>query len=494
MSNTRKYTSVPQHEQGQSPPIDQDIELQSINSLDFETTLDDQNSLQDPGDGSGSVSDDDGKSNMKMAFMNMANSILGAGIIGQPFAFKNAGLVGGILALILLTYLIDWTLILIVKNAIMSGKKSYQDIVAHCFGRPGRFLLLLSVGSFAYGGCMAFCVIIGDTIPHVLKAFIPRSVTESSFLGWLFHRNVIITIFTTCISYPLSLNKDISKLAKASGFALFGMLIIVAIVAIRGPFADKDLKVPLSKAEWTINYNLFQGISVISFALVCHHNTTFIYNSLKKSVKQRFETLTHIVCFISMLCCLAMALNGLLNFGGNTKGNILNNFKSDDNWVNVARFCFGLNMLTTFPLEIFVVRDVFRDVVYFIWHNDGESTGSSHFELTSRQHFFITTVLVFSSMSVALFTCNLGIILELIGATSASLMAYIIPPLCYLKLCYDLDYKLLNDAQEKRKFHLTKTLPAVACTIFGFLVMFISSFMSVRNSIKHPEGDHCVSD
>ena len=31
---------------------------------------------------------------MKMAFMNMANSILGAGIIGQPYAFRNSGLIG----------------------------------------------------------------------------------------------------------------------------------------------------------------------------------------------------------------------------------------------------------------------------------------------------------------------------------------------------------------------------------------------------------------
>ena len=56
-----------------------------------------------------------GTSTMRMAFMNMANSILGAGIIGQPYAFRNSGLIGGILVMILLTILIDWTLRLMVK-------------------------------------------------------------------------------------------------------------------------------------------------------------------------------------------------------------------------------------------------------------------------------------------------------------------------------------------------------------------------------------------
>ena len=104
-----------------------------------------------------------------------------------------------------------------------------------------------------------------------------------------------------------------------------------------------------------------------------------------------------------------MAINGLINFGDTTKGNILNNFKSNDNWINIARFCFGLNMLTTFPLEIFVVRDVLKEIILAKKASVDGSTAD--LELSSKQHFFITSFLVFSSMSVALFTCNLGMIL-----------------------------------------------------------------------------------
>ncbi|ODV78808.1 vacuolar amino acid transporter 2 [Suhomyces tanzawaensis NRRL Y-17324] len=422
----------------------------------------------------------------------MANSILGAGIIGQPFAFRNSGLLGGIVVMVLLTVLIDWTLRLIVVNATLSNTRSYQDTVSYCYGRWGRLLLLLSISSFAYGGCMAFCVIIGDTIPHVLKAFIPHSITASgSVLGWLFKRNSIIVIFTTCISYPLSLNRDISNLAKASGFALVGMLIIVVLTVTRAPFIDPALKGLLTAPQWTVNYNIFQGILVISFALVCHHNTMFIYNSMKNASMDKFNRLTHIACGVSMVCCMAMGINGLLNFGDKTKGNILNNFKSDDNWINLARFCFGLNMMTTFPLEIFVIRDVLKDIVL---SGDGQGGSTAHLELSSKQHFFLTTFLVFSSMSVSLFTCNLGIILELIGATSASLMAYIVPPMCYLKLVWEQsDYSKLDGAG-KRRFIVRKALPSVACVIFGFMVMFISSYMSIRTSMKGESDGHCVED
>ncbi|KAK6456870.1 transmembrane amino acid transporter protein-domain-containing protein [Scheffersomyces xylosifermentans] len=459
--------------------VDQ-FELQAINSFDYELDIV-EDTEEEP---------ETGRSSMRMAFMNMANSILGAGIIGQPFAFRNSGLIGGIIVMVFLTMLIDWTLRLIVINSHLSQTKSYQDTVNYCYGKYGKILLLFAISSFAYGGCMAFCVIIGDTIPHVLKAFIPKSVWGSeSIVGWLFKRNSIIVLFTTCISYPLSLNRDISKLAKASGFALVGMLIIVVLTVARAPFVDPSLKAKLTTLEWTVNFNIFQGISVISFALVCHHNTILIYQSMKNATLKKFAKLTHISCGVSMVCCLVMGICGLLNFGDNTKGNILNNFKSDDNWINVARFCFGLNMLTTFPLEIFVVRDVLKDIVL-----TDESGSTANLELDSRQHFIITTVLVFSSMAVSLFTCNLGMILELIGATSASLMAYIIPPLCYLKLSWDgIDYKNAGK-QDKRKFLLWKAFPSITCIIFGFAVMFISSFMSIRTSLKDTSGGHCVDD
>ena len=148
------------------------------------------------------------------------------------------------------------TLRLIIKNSILSQTKSYQDTVNYCFGVWGKIVLLVSICSFAYGGCMAFCVIIGDTIPHILKAFIPESITRSDGpLGWLFARNTIIVLFTTCISYPLSLNRDISKLAKASGFAFSWNVHHCCPYYFRAPFVS-----PTIKGELTVKSGLSMPI------------------------------------------------------------------------------------------------------------------------------------------------------------------------------------------------------------------------------------------
>lgn len=49
-------------------------------------------------------------------------------------------------------------------------------------------------------------------------------------------------------------------------------------------------------------------------------------------------------------------------------GNILNNFPSDNFIINIARFCFGVNMFTTLPLEAFVCREAsFVGITLLSW-------------------------------------------------------------------------------------------------------------------------------
>lgn len=412
-----------------------------------------------------SLATQNGKSNLIMAFMNMANSIIGAGIIGQSYAVRQSGLIGGIILLIVLTIVIDWTIRLMVTNAKMSGTDTFQATVSKCFGRPGLITISIAQGAFAFGGSMAFCVIIGDTIPHVINAIFP-SLHMVPLIGFfLTNRNSIIIICTMFISYPLALNRNIAHLAKASSLALFSMLIIVLTVVIRGPSSDTD-KGSFSAPLLTINSGILQGISVISFAFVCHHNSLLIFDSLKTPTMDRFATVTHWSTCVSMVACMIMGIGGFLVFKDHTKGNILNNFASNDTMANIARFCFGFNMLTTLPLEIFVCREVLLNYLY------------PDAEFSRKRHVVTTTVLIASAMSVSLFTCNLGVILELVGSSSASVMAYVLPPMCYLKL--------------SKKSHIQQ-LPSYVCIALGVSVLFLSTIQSLVKLFTGADEEHCTA-
>lgn len=118
--------------------------------------------------------------------------------------------------------------------------------------------------------------------------------------------------------------------------------------------------------------------------------------------------------------------------------------------------CFGLNMLTTLPLEAFVCREVMTN----IWFSGRP--------WNPYRHLVLTTILVFGAMALSLLTCDLGVVFELIGATSACALAYILPPLCYMKL-------------STRSW---KTVPAVVCVAFGCVVLLTSLIQSVNKIIR----------
>ncbi|KAJ8123580.1 hypothetical protein ONZ43_g504 [Nemania bipapillata] len=385
----------------------------------------------------------------------MANSIIGAGIIGQPYAFRDAGLVAGIALLVGLTVVIDWTIRLIVINSKLSGASSFQGTVEHCFGKTGLVAISVAQWAFAFGGMVAFGVIVGDSIPPVFRAIWPN-LHEIPVLNLLGDRRFVIVIFILGISYPLTLYRDIAKLAKASTLALISMAIIVGTVVIQGaltPLADRgSFTTPLL----TVNDGIFQAVGVISFAFVCQHNSLLIYGSLKTPTIDRFATVTHYSTGVSMIACLVMALAGFLTFGDKTMGNVLNNFPADNTMVTIARLCFGLNMLTTLPLEAFVCREVMLNYWF-----PGEP-------FNMNLHLIYSSALVVSAMILSLFTCDLGIVFELVGATSAAALAYILPPLCYIKL-------------SSRSW---RTYVAMGIVAFGCAIMFISVLQTGARVIK----------
>lgn len=127
---------------------------------------------------------------------------------------------------------------------------------------------------------VAFCIIVGDTIPHVMMALFPN-LPHVPFLWLLTHRQAAIIIFILGVSYPLSLYRDIAKvsfrfalldflvandaqLAKASTLALISMVVIIITVITQGVRVPSDLRGRLTGSLF-VKEGVFQAIGVISF-------------------------------------------------------------------------------------------------------------------------------------------------------------------------------------------------------------------------------------
>ena len=395
------------------------------------------------------------------ASFNFTNSIVGAGIIGLPYAFWQAGFVAGVVLLTVLSLAVDWTVLLLVKDAKLAGKATYQGLIQHCYGRQGLILISFAQFIFAYGAMCAYTVILGDTLPLVFSQFISSESPFSFFVS----RQAVIVVCTLSVSLPLSLYRDVSALSRTSAVSIVMIVFIVVSVVFAAFSVPAEQRGDQTKQLTVMRSGIFRAIGVISFAFVCHHNTFLIYNSLRVPTMNRFATVTHLSTGASYLLCLAMACGGYLAFIDKSQANILSNFPSNHLVINIARFFFGVNMFLTFPLECFVCREV----LFNLWWSDENLSAHLLAErATPMQHILTTLTLVLTSMVIALATCDLGFLLELTGGSSASVLAYIMPAACFLKLSSG---PILS----------TKRIMPLVSIVFGVCVMVLSTFFAISS-------------
>lgn len=62
-------------------------------------------------------------------------------IPGIPYALHEAGFGFGLVLLVFVAYVTDYSLILMIKAGHISGRFSYQGIMEAAFGKPGYILL-----------------------------------------------------------------------------------------------------------------------------------------------------------------------------------------------------------------------------------------------------------------------------------------------------------------------------------------------------------------
>ncbi|XP_066468226.1 putative sodium-coupled neutral amino acid transporter 11 isoform X2 [Tiliqua scincoides] len=345
-------------------------------------------------------------SNFASAIFNVINSIIGSGIIGLPYSMRQAGF-------------------------------------------PLGILLLLSVGYIT--AMISYNIIAGDTLTKVFQR-IPGVDKDNVLIG----RHFIILCVTIVFTFPLSLYRNISKLGKVSFISLILTVVILLIGIIRA--ITFSSQVPQTEDAWVFaKPNAIQAIGVMSFAFICHHNSFLVYGSLKDPSLSNWSRVTHMSVSFAIFVSLLFAICGYVTFRGYTEGDIFENYCRDDDLATFGRFCYGITVILTFPLECFVTREVIANVFF---------SG----DLTTICHVALTVIVVAVATSISLVYDCLGIVLELNGVLSATPLVFILPAACYLKL------------SGERWTHLDNLLSSLILAI-GVLVMTVGFVMTVL----HPQ-------
>ncbi|XP_037999446.1 putative sodium-coupled neutral amino acid transporter 11 [Motacilla alba alba] len=364
---------------------------------------------------------------------------------------KEAGFPLGILLLFVVALITDYSIILLIKGGNLSSTKTYQELVKKTYGLVGY--LILSVLQFLYPfiAMISYNIITGDTLTKVFQR-IPGVGVDNV----LTDRHFIILLTTIIFTLPISLYRDIAKLGKVSLLSLILTIVILVVVMVRT--VTFSPQVPKSENAWIFaKPNAVQAIGVMSFAFICHHNSFLIYGSLEEPTLKNWSQVTHMSVAFALIISVVFAASGYMTFTGYTEGDIFENYCRDDNLATFGRFCYGVTVILTFPLECFVTREVIANVFF-------------HGNLSTVFHVVVTVVIIAVATGVSLVYDCLGIVLELNGVLSATPLVFIIPSACYLRL-------------SKERWNHSDNLISCLILVLGVLVMAVGFVMTVL----HPQ-------
>ncbi|XP_014257509.1 putative sodium-coupled neutral amino acid transporter 11 isoform X2 [Cimex lectularius] len=364
----------------------------------------------------------------------------------------------GLFLLALVALVTDYSLVLMVRSAHISGSFSYQGLMEAAFGRPGFYLLTFLQFVYPFIAMVSYNVVVGDTVTKVLiRVFSlpPRSIFA--------RRDYVVAMATIFVTIPLCLLKDMAKLAKASFLSL--VFIIFILGAIFSRFISLAPYIPSTRDSWQVyNWGIIPAIGIMAFAFMCHHNVFLLYGSIEEPDQAKWDKVTHYSVFVSFMIASLFGIAGYATFTGYSQGDLLENYCWDDDLMNVARIAFSLTILFTFPIECLVTRAVITQA----WR--------------PVSHFFSTIAIVATTYLISISTDCLGVVLELNGVISAVPLAFILPAVSYLKL-------------EEGSILSKRKLPALALALFGLLVAVLgfATIITTFSTVDRCSHGHYMS-
>ncbi|KAG8468665.1 hypothetical protein KFE25_013748 [Diacronema lutheri] len=353
---------------------------------------------------------------------NFTNTIVGAGIVGLPYALHRAGFwcaLGQMCGAALMTY---YSLKLMVRAGLQLQVSTYEHMCQRSLGRPGFYLATSSLCLFDLGASVSFLIIYADAATRTAVHVLPVLGDEHGAA-----RELVLCASAVPL-LALVMHRDLSALESWSSLSVCLVLVLTAFVvaqlfAMGGAAAGADAGAPLR----AFGGEALATFGTISFAFVNNDTAFLLYNTIAEPSPRRWSTLSSIGLALALFTCGVFASCGYLTFRGNISDNILNDYADDTPGILPIRAAYALAMLLTFPCAFFVVRHVANELLF---RSAPNYTSVQH--NSAAKHATLTSVLFFAILAIALSRVKLAFVMSFTGGFAAVMLAFVLPPAAYI--------------------------------------------------------------
>ena len=309
------------------------------------------------------------------AFIQIGNTILGAGIISLPVVIRYLGFILGIIFIAIIALLTIYSSYLLLKAHQITRKKKYSSIAHSATGGKGYIFTNVMIILNNFGLSAVYFRIFGDTIQNVIGGY----VSKDNFLVTNWHNFLYILIILVLMCFIIW-TEDFEKFEKTSFLGMVG--IIVYIIALFILFFYKIIKgfTPFySSSSYFINgeyTNILISLPSVFLSFSFQFNLFPIYSGLIERTHSEMMNVTEVTIIFCFGLYILSGICGFLMYGDSLNDTILFAFLTDmqdektDQFMKIILIIANIGFLTcsttSIPLVYYTLKQNFFSTYKYI--------------------------------------------------------------------------------------------------------------------------------
>ncbi|KAI0794162.1 vacuolar amino acid transporter 5 [Fomes fomentarius] len=429
----------------------------------------------------------DGHATLVSCTSNLANTIIGSGMLTFPMALATAGLIPGMITCVFSGGVAAFGLYLLSLCATKTPHRraSFFTVAEITFPKAAVFFDA-AIAIKCFGVSISYLIIIKSLMPNVVLAlYHDLTSPDVNPPTWMLSGQNWITIIMIPL-VPLTFLRKLDSLRHTSYIALFSVAYLVVIVVVCYFFPLEGTQEPGEIHLIKFTSGFVSTFPVQVFAFTCAQNLFPIFNEVQSNTQSRMNLVIGTAIGSAALIYEIIAVFGYLTFGSAVGPNIIAMYPSTSLFIAIGQLAIAIMVMFSYPLQVHPCRNCLDKVFHAgqtikpaAGDNDEEPEDEHHpsHDMTPLKHTLLTVAIVASGFTIAYHVDDLKMVLSFVGSTGSTTISFILPGLFW--------WKLSRDDPSANK---TLSRASLALALYGsFIFVFCLSFNIW--ALFHPESE-----
>ena len=394
-----------------------------------------------------------GKDSSTTAGVQIANTIMGAGILSIPIVMSYLGFFIGSILVLFMAISTVYTVYILIRCHQITGKSGYSMFGKITMGKAGSILVKVMIIINNLGMCICYLRIFGEVFQTILQSF----VSEDSIWMTNWH-NFIYILLGGLIMFFFIFIKNISALKKVAYLGVISSLVLTVMMVILLLYEsianelDSDISWKYLFPNCTF-VEAFHATPTIFVAFLFQFNAFPIYYSLRNRGMRSMMRATKIGVVYSLVLFLLVGVVGFLLYGFEIDDTILDNFSDDMIYykgynifpvilIIIICIAFIITCFTSFPVLFLSLRVNYVNALQVCKRKDNQSDPRveivqgqyerKHTMVSEKVLIFITIILYLFIVTIAIVVPNLKPVFVAVGSIAGTFIGFILPSLFFI--------------------------------------------------------------